>query len=185
MSDCWDTTLRSELTQGDLLQSILVGTAARPKTPLRKGFTKDGGASSWLESDKWVEAGGNGLGYFLGHGVHTDVLVLSESCEIDKANGTTPILVAPVIPMTTIQDAAMREYVAAGRRYAFMPLDALSGLLGESYADLRRTCHIRREFANDAHLAKKLSMTDRGIERLKAQIVGFYTRIDLNDIKRQ
>lgn len=183
MTGCWDASLRPDLSQGDLLPSILIGTAVHPKEPLKAGPTLAKGGVSWAKSATWQPIFGNGVGRFLARGVHHDAVVLTESCEIDKDAGDVPILVAPVFPLAQIQGDVDRANVAARKRHAFLPLDAVQGLLQPSYVDLRQTTYILRAHADEAHLAKKLSMNEVGIQLLQAQIVAFYTRLSLNDLR--
>jgi hypothetical protein len=184
VADCWADQLKAELSQGDLLSSVLVGTAANPKAeltrgqPLAKGPTRRGGGNSWDES-AW-KPDGNGLAFYLARGRDINVVVLSEDCEIDKDSGTAPVLVAPVFPISVIQDEAAREVVRLRQRYPFLPLPKLEGVIAESYVDLRCITYIDRKLI--AATPRIASMTQAGKDELVKQIIAFFTHIPVDKL---
>ena len=179
MADCWGDGLKPELSQGDLLSLILVGTAVVPHTALARGPTKKGGGENWIPSP-WKPSEGNGIGYFLARGRNADVIVLSEDCEIDKDGGTAPVLVAPVFPLSLIQDQSRRDDVLNGKRYPFLPLPAIDGVIEHSYADLRCINYVDRKAITQSD--RKTSMTENGVHNLRLQIIAFFTHVPLDKI---
>lgn len=173
MTGCWANQLKEELSQGDVLSQVLVGTASNPKVTLSKGLTRKGGATPWEES-AW-KPDGNGLGFYLGRGRDVHVVVLSEDCEIDKDDGKAPVLVAPAFPISVIQDMSAQEIVRSRKRYPFLPLPKLDGLIDESYVDLRCITFVDRKLIAAAE--RKASMNQQGVEDLQKQIVAFFTHI--------
>jgi len=173
VADCWEGVLKPDLSQGDLLSVVLVGTAAAPQTALKRGSTKKGGGESW-DSSPWKPEG-NGIGHFLGKGRNVAVIVLSQDCEIDKHDGKGPVLVAPVHPVSLLQSPEAREAVTNRKRYPFLPLPHIEGVIEDSYADLRCITYIDRELINAAE--RKKSMTAAGVDDLVKQIIAFITHV--------
>ena len=181
MAGPWEKELKPDLSQGDLLSLVLVGTAVQPKTALARGPTKAGGAVSWLTSPWKPVAGGNGLGSFLARGYETAVIVVTEDCEIDKDGKNAPVAVAPVFPISLVHVGEPRDAVVARKRYPMVPLPAVDGLFAESYADLRYICYVKRELIDDA--PRHHSMTAEAVHALQLQIVAFFTRLPLDDLQ--
>ena len=180
MVQYWSDALVDELSQGDLLCETWVGTTVVPRVGLKRGPTAKGGKISWEESI-WTPTT-DGFGYFLGKGRNIHAIVLSQSCEIDKAGGKLPVLIAPVFPMSNISDLAMQENVRTGRRFAFLPLPAIDGVLTESYADFRAITYLPRAVVDQSE--RKCSVTDDGADRLAAQLVGFFTRLPFDALSK-
>ena len=178
MSTYWADEVAAELSQGDLLQNIWVGTSTNPRRGLQAGSTLPKGIKSWIEGD-WKES--DGFGHFLARGQNISAVVISQSCELDKQGGKMPVLVAPVLSIDTITVEAMRDNVREGRRHAFLPLPAIAGLLQESYLDLRRITHIPRPVIDLCDRVRSVSTA--GEQRLIAQLVLFLTRIDEKKIR--
>lgn len=173
MSNCWDIQLKSELSQGDLLSLVLVGTAANPRKALIRGQTKRGGGETW-DASTW-KPDGNGIGHFLARGQEINVIVLSQDCEIDKDDGRAPVLVAPVFPISVIQDQEALNAVVSRKRYPFLPLPEIQGVIKPSYADLRCISYIDRKLIAAAE--RKKSMSANGVEELVKQIIAFFTHV--------
>lgn len=178
MADCWDGVIKPELSQGDLLALVIVGTADSPLVPLKRGATRKGGGESWDKSP-WTP-NSNGIGHFLGRGRQIDVIILSQDCEIDKRGGRVPVLVAPVFPISALSTEADRINVLSRKRYPFLPLPSIEGVLEESYADLRCTTYIYRDLIDTAD--RKKSMTSQGVNDLVKQIIAFMTHIPFEKI---
>ena len=178
MVDCWADQLKAELSQGDLLSSALVGTAANPKISLSRGLTRKGGTGSWEES-AW-KSDAKGIGYYLARGRDIHVVVLSDDCEIDKDDGKVPVLVAPVVPISAVQDSAALDAVRSHRRYPFLPLPKLDGSIEESYVDLRCITYIDRKLI--AKAVRQASMTQRGVDELVKQIIAFFTHVPFDKL---
>lgn len=174
----WASALAGDLSQGDLVSDIWVGSQAAPRTALTRGPTAKGGASVWHGGPAWRPEA-DGRGYFLAQGRSAYALVLSQSCEIDKRGGKGPVLVAPVLPLEeTIADAANREVIRSGRRFAFFPLPSLAPHFPESYVDLRAISYLSRKALDSA--TRVLSSTEAGTQTLATHLVAFFTRIDVN-----
>ena len=176
MAGPWAGNLRPELSQGDLLSPVPVGSVAAPERHLKRGATQKHGVLTWQETGVWhPEPDGRGL--FLALGRKLNAVVLSHDCEIDKEKR---LLVAPVLPMDTITGDAL-EAVRNGKRYPFMPLPEIPDVLTESYVDLRGTCFVERELIDDA--SRLCSMSDDGVERLQAQLIAYFTHIPLSELR--
>ncbi len=179
MREYWASDLAGELSQGDLLSDAWIGAAPHPRTALLRGPTQKGNLNFWQES-AW-KADAQGFGHFLARGKSHQALVLSQNCEIDKNGGKAPVLIAPVLGLASIPDEKMRDTVRAGNRFAFFYLPSLEGVLPESYVDLRAITYTAR--AGLAQLTRHGSAAEKGSAALIAQLVAFFTRIDVDEIK--
>lgn len=178
MTICWNTQLKPELSQGDLLSLVLVGTAASPRTFLTRGQTKKQGEESWNAST-WKDDG-NGQSHFLGKGRNVNVIVLSQDCEIDKNSGKAPVLVAPIFPISAIQNPEALNAVINRKRYPFLPLAEINGIIEQSYADLRCITYIDRKLIAEAE--RKKSMSPEGVHDLVKQIIAFFTHVPFDSL---
>lgn len=178
MAGYWADSLANELSQGDLLSDAWIGTSVSPGIALKKGATGKNGKQIWDES-VW-SANADGFGHFLARGRSVHALVLSHSCEIDKQGGAVPVLVAPIYPLSIIHDADVRERTRKGDRFAFMPIDAIPGVIAESYADFRLTSYLQR-YVVDTRL-RNGSASEDGAKLLTAKLVAFLTRVDIDNI---
>lgn len=163
---------------GDLLSGAWIGTSLSPGIALKNGATDKHGKLIWDESFWTSDV--DGFGYFVARGGSVHALVLSHSCEIDKHGGTVPVLVAPIYYLSIIQNLEARELTRKGDRFAFMPIDAITGVIPESYADLRLTSYLQRSVV-DTRLRNGSASTD-GARLLTAKLVAFLTRVDINNI---
>lgn len=182
MRSFWRVDVADDLSQGDLLGDTWIGSQPSPRVGLKRGATAKGGSVIWNEQDTWT-AGSDGCGYFLGRGRQAYSLVLSHSCEIDKRGGKAPVLVAPVLSLLDhTKDESQREFVRAGRRYAFFYLGNLPcGLDGEFYADLRAITYLPRAVLDE--LPRIASGSGAGVQELSTHLVAFFTRVPMADIR--
>lgn len=177
----WSPGPATELSQCDLLAGVWIGSQFHPRTSLVRGPTVKGGGIVWHQDAQWKPSS-DGLGHYLARGRQTYALVLSQSCEIDKRGGKSPVLVAPVVDLAAgVQDVESRERIRAGRRYAFFPLEGLPGVLQESYVDFRAISYVPRAVLDEAE--RPASATESGLERLSSHLVAFFTRISLSSVK--
>lgn len=177
----WAESLATELSQGDLLEGVWVGSQFHPRAGLQRGPTAKGGAVTWIELSEW-KSGADGRGHFLARGRSTSALVLSQSCEIDKKGGSAPVLIAPVLDLgATVSAHADQENIRRGLRYAFFPLEGRADLLQESYVDFRAISYVPRAVLDASK--RMASGSDAGLRRLEAHLVAFFTRIPMNQLK--
>lgn len=168
----WLSGLRPEISQGDIISGVPIGTVLEPVTYLQHAALK-GGSNGWVDSLTW-KPDPSGSGFFRLRGKVSYGLVVSYDCEIDKPNKGTRITVAPVIPITTLQPD-QQQRVMTNPPLRFMPLPQVPGI-GDCYSDLRLITYYPG--IPTAALPRVASMTDEAVLRLQAQIVGFFTRID-------
>ena len=178
MRQFWADTLADDLSQGDLLHDAWIGTAVTPRVGLRRGATAKGGKQTWDEGE-WLPKV-DGIGYFLGRGRAAFAILLSHDCEIDKPGGQQPVLVAPVYPLTVIQELAIQEIVRQGQRFAFLPVPAIPGVLPESYADFRSICYLPRAGVDQSE--RKQSVSADGKTEIAARLIAFFTRVSLDEV---
>ena len=179
MVSYWAETPEDELSQGDLLADSWIGTTVSPRVGLARGATAKGGLLNWQEAP--FSTGPDGLGHFLSRGKPAHCIVLSQSCEIDKKGGKAPVLIAPVIDLVAaVQDDAVREKIRSAGRYAFFPLPALGEVIRESYVDLRAITYVPRVVLDG--LPRAASASTHGARALTAHLVGFFTRVDLEQL---
>jgi hypothetical protein len=168
----WAAQLETELSQGDVVVDVLLGTSVHPAVPLVKS-TGQRGARIWAQSE-W-KPNPEGVGNFLAEGRILPALVVSHSCEIDKQVRNKRVLVAPVAPADRLEPK-LREAVFRQRKYAFVPLPDVP-TLGDSYADLRLISFVPREVLRDDR--RVASMSEDGRDLLHTRLFAFFTRKDL------
>lgn len=180
MSSLWASSLLPELSQGDLLEPLPFVTVEFPEKKLKRGKTLAHGVESWQESPSFT-ALKDGRGAFLAMGRALHAVVVSESCEIDKEKR---ILIAPVVPVSSVSGPKTDEWletVRQDKRYPFVYVPDASGILPESYIDLRGICPINR---NHVDSVKRLaSMSDTATNKLRMHIVAYFVHIPLSDLK--
>jgi len=166
----WDATLKTELSQGDLVTEVPGATLVHPLTYLNSRPAKDNkivyeaSATPFSKPKK-----GDDRQFFLSNGEVAAALVLSYDCEIDKSQ---KILIAPVFAIDTLPSESQLA-VLEQRRFSLMPLPDVP-LLGTCYADFRLMQTVRREYLP---LQGRLSsMNPDAVDRLQAQITAFLTR---------
>lgn len=177
MLDFWAAGIAPELSQGDLLSGVWVGSSVSPRKALQAGQTLKGGTATWVEGG-WKPAA-DGAGNFLARGRDVESIVISQSCELDKKGSSAPVLIAPVFQLRVVQEEH-RDRIRSGSRYAFLYLPAVEGLFEESYADLRMLNYVQRKLIDEGE--RRLSVTQKGEARLAAQVVAFLTRIDVSKL---
>lgn len=176
MTGFWAPAPSLELSPGDLLTGALIGSSEMPPVPLKlKSFKA--GETAWAEIP-WTPDG-NGRGNFLAVGRMVAIMVISHGCEIDKKDGKSPILVAPVFPISALSQDH-QTVVRAGERHAFLPVPEVAGHIAESYVDLRLVSYLQRPMIQS--LTRAGSATLEGQDRLAAHLIGFLTRIDLDKL---
>lgn len=176
MASPWAENPKPELSQGDLLSPVPIASVTAPEKFLKRGQTLKHDVHTWQETAVWHPEPDE-RGHFLALGRKLNAVVLSQDCEIDREKR---LLVAPVLSMHTITGDAL-EAVRNGKRYPFMPLPEIPGVLPESYVDLRGICFVERKLIDDA--SRLSSMSDEGVERLQAQLIAFFTHIPLSELR--
>lgn len=145
---------------------------------LSRGRTLRDGVNSWNETAEW-KPDGDGRAFTLAHGRRLHVVIVAYDCEIDKESR---VLIAPVGPMSEVKPEK-QDFVRRGERYPFVPLEAIDGgVLEESYADLRLITHVDRKLIDAC--TKVRSMDAAGVEQLQAQIIAYFSRIAIGDLRR-
>lgn len=171
----WAQHVKSELSQGDIVAPLLIGSPHNPTTYLTRGTTGKNGVPQWASLQKFqVDQGDSmGLGFFLGKGLNNHVLIVSHDCEIDKPKNTTRVLVAPVLSINRIQPEH-RERIINQEKFNVIALPDLPDL-GTCYADFRLISPVSRE-AIDVTGMRIASMTDDAVVLLKVQLTSFFGR---------
>jgi hypothetical protein len=176
----WAAEVADDLSQGDVVAGVWIGSQFTPRASLVRGPTQKGGIEVWRQGTDLALDPKTNYGHFLARGRESLAMVLTESCEIDKKQKAVPVLVAPLIALEMIKDEKHRDTIRQERRHAFFPIEALQGKFEESYVDLRAITYLPRDVLDGAD--RVASVTSSGVQRLAAHIVGFFTRIDLNSI---
>lgn len=170
-SGWWLPELRRSLSQGDVLgeTSFFRGTGV----PLEKRPVGVGG-TAWFESAK-PHVGKDGFGHWLGRARGHAAIVLSHSCDLDRADlRKRNVLLAPIALLSNIQNPQDRENVLAQRTRRSMPLPAVPGL-GDCYADLRSALSFDLKVVEE--IPRISSMTDDATKRLMLQLIEFFTHV--------
>jgi len=166
----WRGTLEPNLSQGDIVRGVPIGSVVVPLTKLTARSFK-GGISGYVIADG-VAPDENGLFQLLARGPVADVVVLSHSCELDKNESKRRVIVAMVSPLSTLHPDA-RATVAARGRISLVRLLDVPGL-GDCYGDLRTATNVdRRHVAAGDRIA---SMTEDAVVELRESIAGYFAR---------
>ena len=173
-NEWWLDAVRPELSQGDVLPSAPIAIALVPLRHLRSAPLKSGAPGGWSESLEF-KSDENGVGHFLYRGKIGPAVVLSHDCEIDKATKNKRITIAPLIPLDRL-NADEQVRICSQRSFRAMYVPDVP-TIGHHYLDLRNTVQLPVELATSS--PRIASMTDDAVIRLRAQLIGFFTRIDL------
>ena len=167
----WAESPHATLSQGDVIRDVPVAVVRHPLAQLTRTTVK--GGEAWSPSGQWAPDE-QGMGFCLGRGRVLPVLVITDSCQLDKRETKERVLVAPVYAIGLLRQEDQLTVLAQGRR-SKMPLPDLPNL-GSSYADLRMVTAIDSKFLDVGRRVAQLS--DEGVGRLQAQLVGFFTGVD-------
>ena len=150
------------------METLPATVAVFPKqTVKQKAF--QGAVNAWVPND---EIGPDGMQVFLAKGRVCAAIVCSHSCELDKDERKSRVLVAPVMSASGLK-VDVWEIIANQRRRSLMPLPALPKL-GDCYADLRMLQAVDRRYLDEGQ--RLASMSTEAVNRLQLQLVGFLVR---------
>lgn len=169
----WAPALEPRLSQGDLLDDTVFALARHPLTPLTKASL--GGKPGYVPGDWSPDS--NGVAELLAAGRRGYALVLTHSCELDKAKAGGRVIVCPVQPIATIP-TDQRPEIYAQKPWSKMPLPSVLGR-GDFVADLHLSMAIDRRVVDTT--PRLTSMTKDARRRLRLQLIAFYTRLDARD----
>lgn len=174
----WLPTISPTLSQGDVVIDLPLGVAVEPPTSLERAVLP-GKRSGWYECTHW-KADHNGSAWFLAKGKLMAGIVVSHGCDLDKTAGKARplVLVAAVRSADSLSDQAKAAVFEQRERHT-MPLPQISGL-GDCYVDLRSINVLSREAVERG--TRIASLTHQGRQRLRAQLVSFFTRIELGEL---
>lgn len=167
------------LSQGDLLAPVPIGTSRVPVGFIGRDSWPRQGKNYWPEYEEFQPGKNAPTGLFLAKGTLAHCLVISHSCELDDKPNVGRVIVAPVGSIERVPDSGFRERIMAGARRAFMPLPG-TPKIGDAYADLRAITFVERALVPDAN--RVASMTEEGVYRLQAQVVGYFSRLEPEDV---
>ena len=174
----WLEGLHQELSQGDLVSAVPLGSIAAIDKNLKRGATAKSGQQPWFETPDW-QPDSEDRGHFLAIGRLLPLVIISWDCEIDKGT-KVPILVAPAFEVGKLTPE-VQKIVREDKRFAYMLLPPIEALgFPESYVDFRLIMSIARKIFNTS---KRLaSMHDDARFDLRARLAQFITRVDVNDL---
>jgi hypothetical protein len=179
-SSWWATQLNPQgLSQGDIISAVPLGAALVPVTFLGRDTWPNRGKDYWPQSPTFVPYKTDSTGLFIARGRVIRGLVVSHNCELDDKPDKTRVLLAPVYPIDQVTDPTARSRILNQERSALLPLPGLGGY-GDHYADLRLIAHVDRKLIPNA--SREFSMNDDAVIRLRAQLIAFFTRIDMKKL---
>jgi hypothetical protein len=175
MNSWWRSDLNPDgLSQGDIIKQSPIAFSPVPEVLLIKATGK-GGLETWQQGISKSKPQ-----HFLYDGDFFPSIVLSYSCELDKKEKKGRVIVAPIRLIGNLEEK-VRTDVLSQKRRALMPLPDVPEL-GTYYADFRMMSVINRKGMDENRLA---SMTESGVMRLQAQLVAFFTRLDVTALQGQ
>lgn len=152
------------------MADIPVGVAEFPCEYLEK-TTASQGKSVWQGREVAI-TDKSGFSRWIARGRLVPVLVLSHSCELDKAERKGRVVVVPIALANTVSPQVWDTIRSRGRLSLF-PLPTLP-TLGDAYADLRLMSAVDRKYLEVG--PRLASMSEDGLKVLKNHIVGFIAR---------
>lgn len=170
----WLPAVSPELSQGDILSEYPLGASLTPPRFLHSNSHTKNGRTTWTQ-DAWTPDH-NGIGHFVARGKMAPLLVVTHSCEVDKArinDARVAITVAPIRPLSDFAED-QRQQVLDGARRAYVPIHGVPNGLPDSYADLRYAGPMPAKLAET--LTRMASMSPDGIATLHGILVEFYSR---------
>jgi hypothetical protein len=169
------------LSQGDVVFSVLLGSVHQPVAYLGRNVFQAKGKTHWPQTHDMELYKTDSTGLFVSRGRVCNVVVLSHSCEIDKKldSKKVRVVVAPIAPIDGISDPVARESILRSRRWALFPLPEIPGL-GTYYADFRQIASVARDLLLEEN--RIASMTPDSEALLRARLIGYFTRIEPNQI---
>lgn len=167
----WEPTLKTDLSQGDVVQKIPFCGITVPAKFLKWTAFK-GNRQGWEEVPVPLLRVTDQRKYFLANGDILPGLVISHDCDLDKQRENGRVLLAPIASIEPLEPG-MRATVLAQKHLALIPLPQVPGL-GDLYADLRSITSVPRKLVLDSE--RGVSMNQSGVERLHAQLARFIMR---------
>jgi hypothetical protein len=146
-----------------------------PMTYLEKASIQAKGKRVWPQSSELDLFKTDQQGLYVARGRLRLAIVVSHSCELDDKPDVRRVLIAPISPLSQVEDADARTRILERKRRAFMPLPGVPGI-GDHYADLRCITYVDRKLITESR--RKSSMTDEGVVALQAQLIAYLTRLD-------
>jgi hypothetical protein len=174
----WSSTLQPTLSQGDVLVDVPVGTVTNPPKYLKPAVLRQN-LAGWSETLSFA-ADSQGMGHYVDRGRPCAAMVLSFGCELDKQKKKPRVQVGLLQPLAKLSESEQQTVIASDS-YNCLYLPGVPAI-GDHYLDLRCTTYLPGDVCTAA--GRVASMTDEALIRLHAQLVAFYTRLDLKKIYR-
>lgn len=177
------------LSQGDVLKEVPVGAPWVPLVYLSKTYfprkMPEGPPKLYYPKRDALEPFhpvGDPAGLFITKGRLCHALVINHNCDLDDADDTGRILLAPIWPLAFMGDAnkEQQQRIMEGARRTFVPLPNVPKV-GDCYADLGSIAAIDRELFTEHQ--RECSMTDEAVVRLRMQLLSYFTRLDPAQVK--
>ncbi len=171
MSDqWWEEAIREDLDQGDIFPDIPFFESVVPLQPLTgtdlrhgaHGFMRSKSMPPSEKDSDWLSKGKLALGMLLNHG-----------CDLDKPSSKRCMLVrVGSLNLFSEEDSV---HIITQRSIPMLYLPNVPGH-GDLVANLRTTASVPRKLIEDLKGKRIVSMTDFAKERLRAQLMTFFTR---------
>jgi hypothetical protein len=174
-TDWWLPELRPELEQGDIIETELQFQLDVPIKYLVRGQTSKNQKRNWEESDVPKSSSKEEKPRILSNIDGQYGLVLSYGCEIDKTKPSQSILIAPVVPLSKLP-SQLHQTILNQQVFRYLPIVGLPDI-EPCYANLSKTFALQKQLIEPSSRIR--SMTNEGILRVQAQLVGYYTRAKL------
>lgn len=174
----WEPNVADELSQGDIFENVPFLMPLHPAEymetrPLKNneiGWVKSPQKKIIKGTQHILASAKTGLGMILNHG-----------CDIEKSQKLTKprYTICFVDTLQNLSDAE-QDKVRTQKPFHQLYLPEVPGY-GDCYINLRLTCVLPGQAIDE--LQRIASMTDLARTRLHAQILAFYSRLDLSQIK--
>lgn len=161
------------LSQGDVLDGILIGSPHAPITFVGLNTRNVGGVTHYPTTPKLAKFKTDESGLFIARGGLAHALVISHDCEVEKPDNER-VLIAPMRLLSTVVSEKHRANIMGLGNRSYMPLPGVPEL-GDCYADLR--CIGFYNFKK-IEINRAASMSVDAVVRLQQQLIAYFTRYD-------
>ena len=169
----WADELKPELSKGDVVASLPFWVPLNDLQCVEKKALPAPRPPAWLET-KGLVPDAQGFFYFIARGRIAPGIILSHDCELDKARRNRRVQVALLADPEKLSSEERQAVLGQGK-WAHLVLPSIPEL-GTFYADLLIQVTLDRKVIDGRK--RIASMSDLGAERLRAQIVAYFTRLE-------
>lgn len=177
VSSSWWRASANEISQGDVFRDVPFILPIVPHKPLIEQPLPGGSVRGYVEAIEPKIKKGESKAKYLADGNKLPVALINYGCDIDK-EFSKRLIVSPVRLLTEYNQEIQELIMKQSMKHALLLPDVPD--LGDAVIDLRVMSIVSKDYLQESNRIS--SMTDEALLRFQAQILMFFTRIDLNEI---